>query len=522
MGHRLTLAAVAILAALAIIRIAATWSVYTVTYDEPYHLAGGMEWLDRGTYTQGPMHPPLARVLAAFPLFDAGYHVIGLANTYAEGTAILQQRGNPERAIAIARRPILLFLLLAVAVVFDWAQRLAGNGAGLGAVLVFTSIPPVLAHAGLVTTDAAAMGTIGVTLYLFVRWLQDPTRAPTVLLGVALGFALLAKMSALVFLPACMSGILVLWITAGHRLAGYGRPAAVALGFAFLLLWAGYRFSVGPVLPGMHWFVPAPEFPRGFLQMLSETAKGRRSYLLGDAHLGGRWFFFPVALAVKTPLPTLLLAGLGIVTLCRRARTERLDAAPVLAAAMILLVALPANLNTGLRHILPIYPLLAICAGVGLDWLWRRHRIGAILAAGLAGWLMFETVRVHPDYLPYFNQLAGDHPEHVLVDSDLDWGQDLGRMVDTLRSRQVPHVWITYHGTADLTTQGLPPFTVLKPDTEVTGWVAASIYSLQLGEQNGRLDGFAWLRHQTPVTRAGHSMLLYHLEPDAVAGTAHP
>jgi hypothetical protein len=120
-------------------------------------------------------------------------------------------------------------------------------------------------------------------------------------------------------------------------------------------------------------------------------------------------------------------------------------------------------------------------------------------------------VRAHPDYLPYFNQLAGGHPERILLDSDLDWGQDLGRLADTLRSRGVPYVWIAYHGKVDLSRQGLPPFTELPPEQPVTGWVAASLFSLALGEQGGPIDSYAWLRPYQPVARVGHSILLYYI-----------
>jgi len=86
--------------------------------------------------------------------------------------------------------------------------------------------------------------------------------------------------------------------------------------------------------------------------------------------------------------------------------------------------------------------------------------------------------------------------------------------VDTLHARGIEHVWITYHGKADLSKQGLPSFTVLQPDTPVTGWIAASIYSIKLGPPGGRLDAFAWLRPHCPVARVGRSILLYLIGPD--------
>jgi dolichyl-phosphate-mannose-protein mannosyltransferase len=513
-------------------RVADTWNIYTATYDEPLHIAAGMAWLDQGIYPYDQKHPPLARVADALGLYLDGYHSEGYRDIQVEGNAILNQRTAPRRAIALARAGVVPFLILAVLVVFAWGRALGGQTAGLLAVVAFTAVPPVLAHSGLATTDAAAMATTATALFAFVRWLEHPDRARTISLGAAVGLAVLAKMSALVFLPVADTAIAAYWLPGNLRSLSQKARAGVAVAIiACFTVWAGYRFSTGPVHPlvtrvptPVRWLCcPAPEFARGMIQLRRANTQNRRSYLLGRPSFGGRWEFFPVALAVKTPLPFLLLAGLGAVGLTRLSRASRLAAAPVIGAAAVLLTAIPANLNIGLRHILPIYPMLAVCAGVGIDSLWKRREhpsMRRLVAAGLTGWLVFESVGAHPDYLPYFNQLARRHPEQVLVDSDLDWGQDLGRMVDTLRARKIQHVWITYHGTVDLTTQGLPPFTVLKPDTVVRGWIAASIYKIQLGDHGGSLSGFAWLRRYTPVARAGHSMFLYHI--DTVADSRQP
>jgi hypothetical protein len=189
--------------------------------------------------------------------------------------------------------------------------------------------------------------------------------------------------------------------------------------------------------------------------------------------------------------------------------------APRVAAGAILATAMAANINVGLRHILAVYPMLAIAAGLGILrlWHWRpRRRIGPLLAIGLAGWLVLESLLAHPDYLPYFNQLAGDHPEEVLVDSDLDWGQDLYRLADTLRARRIARVALAYHGKVDLSRQGLPPFTELPPRTPTAGWVAASIFRIKLGYYGGDLDAFAWLRAHAPVSQVGRSINLYWIE----------
>ena len=60
--------------------------------------------------------------------------------------------------------------------------------------------------------------------------------------------------------------------------------------------------------------------------------------------------------------------------------------------------------------------------------------MAARVAAGAAlAWIVALPFAIAPDYFPWFNALAGKHPEHVLIDSDLDWGQDLFRLQRELR-----------------------------------------------------------------------------------------
>jgi hypothetical protein len=184
-------------------------------------------------------------------------------------------------------------------------------------------------------------------------------------------------------------------------------------------------------------------------------------------------------------------------------------------AVAILLVCLPSRINIGLRHVLPMYPFLAITAGVGLASLGRFRRAapaGIVGAALLLGWHLVASIRAHPDYLAYFNELAGEQPERILVDSDLDSGQDLKRLADTLRARRISAVSIAYAGSATVAEHGLPPVRWLEPHRPVKGWVAASLYALKLGslDRPGHGD-FAWLERYPPVARVGQSIRLYYI-----------
>src|SRR5262249_22276359 len=109
-------------------------------------------------------------------------------------------------------------------------------------------------------------------------------------------------------------------------------------------------------------WIPAPPLFRGISAIRQKQGRGQKAYLLGQVRLTGWWYFFPVALAVKSTIPFLVFAMMGIFYLARSAlaRKDWFVAAPIAAALAILVVCLPTTINIGIRHILPIYPLLAI------------------------------------------------------------------------------------------------------------------------------------------------------------------
>jgi hypothetical protein len=252
-------------------------------------------------------------------------------------------------------------------------------------------------------------------------------------------------------------------------------------------------------------------------QVVAKNRAGHKSYLLGEVRDTGWWYFFPVALAVKTPLAFILLCAAGAFAAPRAppGPDRRYQLEPLAIATVLLLVCIPSRINIGVRHVLPIYPFLAITAGVGLAWLFRSIRAApaaALCGALLLGWHLVSSVRAHPDYLAYFNELAGDEPERILVDSDLDSGQDLKRLADTLHARGITAVSLAYAGSATVAAHGLPPVRWLEPHQPVKGWVAASLYSLKLGslDRPGH-DDFAWLERYAPVASVGKSIRLYYI-----------
>lgn len=542
----------ALLVTFAVARIVATYRVFNQTYDEPAHIACGIEWLDQGRYRyeHPPLaranaaveNPPLARVAAALGPYFLGSRSSGLKSVYEEGNGILYAGNHYFRTLALARVGILPFLVIACALVWSWTRRLFGAGAALASTLLFTMLPPVLAHSGLATPDMACATFVFASIYAFSRWLECPAWRQSLLLGASTALAALSKFSSLVFLPASMLAVLLLyWFIERPPLAAFRRNALRRTGsliFAasvlFPMIWAGYRFSVGRVtaedrpyetidryLPESS--VPAHEFFDGIGEVEYHNARGHESWLLGEYRTDGWWYFFPVVIAVKTPIAFLLLCSIGFFRLARQsvAKIRWQEWVPGACAAMILLVCMLNKIDLGVRHILPIYPLLAMVAGLGLARLveaGRTRKTAAACGVVLALWLVVSSVWSHPDYLAYFNESVGRKPESVLAESDLDWGQDLQRLSDKLKQLGVKEVSLAYFGTADPTRHGLPTIKPLLVYQRTTGWVAVSLHVMTISAaamQKARHTStppLSWLNEERPVTRVGKSIDLYYVK----------
>ena len=99
-----------LLVVLACLRITMTYRVFSQTHDEPAHIATGMEWLDRGTYTSEPLHPP-GRIAVAMGPFLAGRRLL-VDNMWEGGNEILYAEGTYRRNLALARLGTLPFFVL--------------------------------------------------------------------------------------------------------------------------------------------------------------------------------------------------------------------------------------------------------------------------------------------------------------------------------------------------------------------------------------------------------------------------
>jgi hypothetical protein len=526
---------------LAVVLIARTYKVFDQTWDEPATLAAGINWYAHHSYTLDPIDPPLPRIVtSAGPYLLLHAQPTETKDPWAQGNEILAN-GNYEQILTYARAGTLLFFVLTAWLLWNRSRRLLGEWPAAVAVLLFCTCEPVLAHAGLATTDVCFIFAFFFASDRLWQHLRKPSVRNALFAGAATAIALVSKLTALPYLVlTCIFFFAAHWLYRRYTATPLFDPSTrqgrrpdwiylVTCGFC---VWAVYFFSIGsfcpvgtagrdktiktltkfhvPVTPAMFVFdhIPADSYFNGFRDALMMNQHPPKSYFLGKINSRGKFYYFPVLLLVKTPIPFIFLALVGIFLAIRRVIQDNdQNLLPILIGLSVpLLFGVLSHVNVGIRHILAIYPFLAFCGALSVLYFWRMGVWARCSVILLLAWQAGACIHAAPDFLPYFNELAASHADFFVVESDVDWGQDLKRVAPVLQKLGADHIWIAYNGSEDLNRAQLPPWEPLLVDQRPHGWIVISKWKLKM-----RAPAYGWLQQYSPVATAGHSILIYHL-----------
>ena len=516
------------LVALATGRIVSTYTIFSHTFDEPADIACGMQWLEKHTYTYEPQHPPLARVMTAVLPKIFGAHGWNKKSMWDDGLAILFSRGTEDFNLALARAGMLPFFWITCWIAYSCTRWISGSApAAVLAVFLVTMTPSVLAHAGLAKTDTGLTAMLLLAVYSGWRWMEEPVWWRAAAFGASTGLAVLAKFSTLAFLPSIAAVALLLWL-------GFERPLfkrlgglvlqrlpqlLAAAGIAAMVIWAGYLFSFGKTAD-FSFRVPAPELFSGIDEVKQHNTTGHTTYLLGAVNNTGWAQFYVVALAVKTPLPILALGVVGLGLLFSRKRFgTRGWMMPSVVLGILIFSSFLSQIRIGTRHVLPVFVAFGIaggCAAVWLAQLPKRRGLAQGLVALMLVLVATTSLAAHPNYLAYFNLIAGGRPEAFLVDSDLDWCQDTKRLAKKLKELGATEIYFNQFEFGDLQKlYGLPPMHPLDVNGARPGWNVVGLTALKLGifsDTRYAYDpGFQFWPEQTqPTERVGNSYWLFY------------
>lgn len=508
---------------------------HSAVHDEVVYPSVGYAHLTAGDYRMNQEHPPFLRLLTGATWLGSGLSVRetpGWAegDQWRFGIAMIYGEGRPHAALLLrARAAVAALSVLLGAAIFVVARRLGGPLAGLVALALYAFDPLAIAHAGLATTDLGSAALYFGAAVSF-PWAIRRGGPAVAVSGALLGLALASKFSTLPLLALLAATPLLL----GRRGAAAPGASAPAADAAALWLRAGGAAVVALAVVVATYGPAGPSLYLGGLARLRHHAEvGHPAYAFGLYASQGRWWFFPAAWAVKTPIPLLIAGAGGIAALVAALRRERALAALLLIApALVAGPAVVSSLNLGVRHLLPVVPFLAVGGGIAAARVWRRGWAGRAAAGLLLAWLAAGTIRVHPDEMAYANEAAGGPSRlwRILSDSNVDWGQDLPALAREVSRSPLRTLYLGYFGTADPAAYGLryrwiPSFGMAElreddgPDPSGREWIAISVTNL-MDVYSVNHDAHRWLRDRQTAALAGGSIALFDITGDAGAHLA--
>lgn len=530
----------------------------SVTHDEIWHLPVGILNLSTGRFDYDNLNPPLTRMWSALPAWLAGVEVKEAVD--ATDIALKFVNGHKDyRTWYLWGRGMSLLLSAATAVVLCcWARHWFGAPAGTLAVALYCTCPNVIAHCSLVTPEAGVTLGFVATLYLLTRWLDRPTWRRAMLYGVVLGVAQGMKFTAVVLYPLNLI-LTLIW----PRVVGEVSPSRwrtclqfVAACAVSVVIWnAAYAFrNTGDRLEDfafesqtlnglMEQFpfledVPVP-LPRDYVAGLDQQKhimeQPHPVFLDGELRQSGFPSYYLRVLEYKLPhlLQGAFVLGLIIMLLRRKDCPWRKQSEFWLPIALLLAIASFSNMQLGVRYVLPILPLMMLVAANAGRLFEKRTRLQSAWVGLLLTVTLF-SLRHHPHHLAYFNEHAGGPigGRHHLIDSNLDWGQDLHLVRDYMDEINIDEINLVYFGTLPPEALGIeyqiPEGAIgadgrLKPGFAYPpGWYAVSVnyvmgrpHTLRLPDGTGRAtwpNDFVDFARMTPRATLGGSIDIYHVE----------
>ncbi len=517
------------------------------TWDEGFEVVAGYQYLTRGEYRASLENPPVERILEALPLLflhpDLTGEALGANNTgdadVNAGVAFLYRNRIPaDKILLAARLPMIAVTIGLVLLLAAWCRKKFGALAGILAATLFALDPTVIAHGRYVKNDMTVTAFAFLAVIAWDWFLETGKGSALVASGLTLGLALGSKYSALFLLPV----YLLLYLLREFRAFSWPRflktfaAVFVLAAGVLLILYAPYDATLLPhsrtasgtplrdvidqsthlgralAWTGSRLGWRAHPYLIGLAQFASHSGGTHPDYLAGRRGSSGWWYYFPFAFAIKTPAAVLIAALIAV---------PFLIAQPFLSIPIATygVLSIAGHVDIGLRHLLPVYPFLyaAIAAALAdLRWRFRTPLVLAILAATAV-----ESFAVYPYYTAFFNVLIGgaNNGPKYLVDSNIDWGQDLKRLGEFVAGRGSPKTCIMYFGTAPTWYYLRYPANFpsieemsrgVQPDCTLT---AVSVTPLEGVYVDPRW--FSWLRDVPPLARIGYSIYVWDVRDPA-------
>jgi hypothetical protein len=477
---------------------------------------------ERWDFQLGTVEEPL-------PVQEHFYHYPALEQGVYGRVLVYGELNDADKLLFWGRFMQALVMLATGVLVFAWARSLSNLAGGLLALVAWSFNPIALAYDHLILTDPGIALMLPLAVWMFSRFLDSPRPRTAVVAGIAFAGALLTKYTAIILIPIFGVLLVIAWWKQRRTVAARSFRGL----FANLCLFVVVAWGTVVLFYVPHWLPPPPltpqdaellhvpawfihlrwlliprDFFKGFTIVLLHVVNGHYAYLFSEWSYTGWWYYYPVAILVKTPAALLLLLASAVVmALWRIRRSSFAEATPLIAAAAYLVCAITSKADIGIRHVLPVYPLLAVVAGIEFARSRPRDRLIAWL---LAAWLVETAFFARSDYIAYFNEFVGGpaYGQDYLLDSNFDWGQNGKRLKEWVENNKVGHIYLDYFGVIPALEYLHIPAQLVKPEQVPKlrdGYLVISATHLMSPD-------YDWLRsHHAPVDRIGNTLFVYAL-----------
>lgn len=533
------------------------------TVDEVAHIPSGYSYVEYADFRLNPEHPPLAKVIAGVPLAlqsnikgpkdDWSWNGI---NQWEAGWYMIYEAGNdPAEVLFWARLPMILLTIGLGLFIFKWARELFGRKVALFTLLLFAFYPDIIAHGRLVTTDIAAAFGFVVATYYFSKALEKKTWKWIIIAAAAFALAQLLKFSAFLLFIVFLILIVIkaiqerdehnFWSGLWIYFKKYFWVCAISLIFVWLVY---IPFTWNTPTDIEHRLIetnltsdPKTQFLRDFLHnfegnkitralghyllgimlVVARVAGGNATYIMGHLSDKSISWFFPVAWLLKTPITIIILFITSVIAFIARKKTK--SGAWIGSLFLVPLIVywaftLKGSLNIGIRHLIPTIPFVLLMIAYLVYPVFnsgKKYLTQKILLAVLALFLIVSTMSYYPGFIGYFNEtVPRDQRHNYLVDSSLDWGQDLLRLKKYTEENNIKSIKLDYFG-------GSVPSYYMPQAVDwhssygpTTGWLAISATFYQSSKLYGEKEGkwsYGWLDEIKPTSIIGGSILVFNI-----------
>jgi len=487
------------------VSVSSTMYFKNITPDEFGETGAGITILKNNDwgFRTGRMAPPLSFYLSAIPLafFDLPNSIWDLKYEYFRGNYILNSEKG-EQILFWIRFPFILLSLLLAFYVFKWAKELYGLKAGFLALLLYSFNPIMLAFSNIANQDLIATTFMFIAIYYFWRFVSNPTKLGLIISAITFGLAQLSKFTSLILIPIFIILSLIVIYKNKNVKSPLNFPfinnfsdrkksffilsfsLLIIFFISFLMLWASYGFEVktlsesipklqeqqvynrlNEVLPENNFIknlsfsiiknipIPLSSYIYNLRVQYEFISHGFSSFFMGKYFIEGLSYFYIVAFIIKSPIPLLILILLSII-LFKKVKSKDLIGEYFLIifiASYFIYWSFISNLSAVMRHILPTFPFIFVFVSKVANINFKKFRwryYFRIFIGLLIIWYILSSVLIYPSYIAYFNEFVGgpNNGYKYMVDSHLDWGQDLKGLKKYMDKNNINNIKLSYFG----------------------------------------------------------------------------